>query len=84
MIFVMLFQIKKLWKLVLSLSTFMVFRKRPLLVDDLAHDEHCWLAAHTCTTTRTQQVEQNVTLISRLSDSFQLLDILSYKAEIEG
>ena len=80
----MLFQIRKLSKLVLSLSTFLVFRKRPYLVDDLTHDEHCWLAAHTCTTTWTQQVEPKATLISWFSNSFQLLDIWSYKAEIEG
>ena len=80
----MLFQIRKLSKLVLSLSSFLIFRKRSLLVYDLVHNEHCWLAAHTCTTTWTQQVEPNVTLISRLSDSFQLLDIWSYKADNEG
>ena len=34
-----------------SFSSFLIFRKRPFLVHDLVHNEHCWLAAHTCTTT---------------------------------
>ena len=80
----MLSQIRKLSKLVLSLSSFLIFSKRPFLVHDLVHNEHCWLAAHTCTTTWTQQVEPKATLISWFSNSFQLLDIWSYKAEIEG